>query len=90
MSLTVKQLKKFLRGYRDDAVIETPYHDDFVHIVSTEEGNMVMSTTKPIGKCNRCGSTVYETLILEECDGYVGYCPAHDEDLVEREFTRDE
>jgi len=81
--LTKKELLKILEMYNDDAVITNEQNQNFIHAVSTYDGNMILSTTKPIGYCNRTDGYVYPTVV----SGYAGFCPTTDEDLYEFEFT---
>ena len=82
---TVKQLIELLKRYNQDCYITNEQNQPFIHIVSTVDGDTILSTVKPIGLCNRTGSYVYPSVIK----GYVGFCPELDEDLYEDEFSRD-
>lgn len=83
MALTVKYLKEVLaKGWRDDAIITTQQGEDIVHISTTIDGDLILSTEKPIGTCNRTGANVYPSRIK----GYSAYCPELDEDLFKHEY----
>jgi len=85
MALTVKDLREMLNvGLRDDAIIMDIQRQDFVHIITDGDGNLMLSTSRPIGVCNRSGEYVYPSVV----EGYVGYCPETDEDLYEIEFKK--
>jgi hypothetical protein len=81
MSLTVKYLKEALIGMSDDAVVLNEQNENFVHIISSD--TFMLSTTKPIGICNRTGSYVYPSIVV----GYSAFCPELDEDLFRFEWT---
>lgn len=80
---TKKKLVELLSMYSDDAIITNEQNEDFIHIINDSKGNIILSTTKPIGHCNRSGEYVYPSIV----EGYVGYCPTIDEDLYDYEFT---
>lgn len=81
MSLTVRKLKSILQSMRDDAVITNEQNQDIVHIVADDI--LILSTTKPIGLCNRTGANVYPSIV----NGYSAFCPELDEDLYDVEWT---
>lgn len=80
---TVGKLIELLSKYPSDFVITNEQNEDFVHIVNGAD-NVILSTQKPIGICNRTGSYVYPTQVK----GYAGYCPELDEDLYKMEFEK--
>jgi hypothetical protein len=77
MSLTVGQLKQDLRLFKDDAVITNHEGGDFVHLSSTNNGGLIMSTEKPIGYCKRSGGYVF----LTEVEDYLGVSTEIDENV---------
>ena len=81
MSLTVKRLKKILKSMNNDAIIVNEQNQNFIHIIAADE--LLMSTRKPIGICNRTGEYVYPSVVK----GYSAFCPALDEDLYKMEWT---
>lgn len=87
MSLTVKELKRFLQNCPDDMEIMTEQGEQFIHTVNMNDNTLVLSKHKPIGFCNRTGCYVYPTESNSEHD-YKAYSPALDEDLFEFEFHR--
>ena len=82
MSLTVKQLKDMIKYCPDDMEVTSEQNSDFVHISNTAD-RLIISTTLPIGNCNRSGELVFPSVI----DGYTAFSPELDEDLAEWEFT---
>lgn len=84
MATTVGKLIELLSNYQKDFVITNEQNQPFIHIVNGRE-NVILSTIKPIGICNRTGGYVYPSIV----DGYVGFSPELDEDLYEHEFSRD-
>jgi hypothetical protein len=80
--ITVSQLIEFLSVYNNDAIVRTQDGEQIVNIINTNSGDVILSSVKPIGECNRCHSPVYPTTT----EGYVAYCPDHDEDLYSIEF----
>jgi len=86
MSLTKKKLIELLDAYSEDALITDEQNRSFIHIVNKTNGDIILSTTKPIGYCNRSGEYVYPSII----EGYDGFCAETDEDLYSFEFTKNE
>ena len=82
MATTVKDFIKLLSSYNQDAVITNEQLEDFIHIVSTQDGNVIISTKQPIGYCARSGGYVYPSVV----NGYIGYSPELDEDLYGHEI----
>ena len=81
---TIKDLIELLNKYPQNFVITDEQNRPFVHIINGED-NVILSTQKPIGICNRSGGYVYPSIV----EGYVGFSPDLDEDLYEFEFNRD-
>lgn len=81
--MTVKELIEMLSMYNQDQEITDEQNQPFVHIRSTSDGSTILSTTKPIGECNRTGMPVYSSVV----DGYKAFSPELDEDLYKFEFT---
>jgi hypothetical protein len=52
-------------------------------MVNGSEESVILSTTKPIGYCNRSGEYVYPSVV----EGYSAYSPELDEDLYDIEWT---
>jgi len=84
MSLTVKVLKDSLKNFRDDAIVRDIQLQDFIHLISDSDGNLLLSKHRPIGLCVRSGEYVYPS----EVDGYSAYCPELDEDLFNIEWIK--
>lgn len=82
--ITVKKLIDILSQYPQDFTIIDEQNRLFVHIINGKD-NVILTTQKPIGICNRSGGYVYPSLV----DGYVGFSPELNEDLYEWEFNRD-
>lgn len=80
---TVGKLIELLSIYPKDMVITNEQNEDFVHIVNGAD-NVILSTRKPIGYCNRSGAYVYDSNV----DGYSAYCPELDEDLYDFEWSK--
>lgn len=82
MATTVKELINLLKNYNQDEPITNEYGQDFIHIRSTNEGNTILSTQKPIGYCAKCGEKCYPS----DLSDYIGYCPECDENLYSIEI----
>lgn len=80
--MKVKELKKILEIMNDDAVITTQNLEDFVHLSTLDNGDVILSTEKPIGYCSRTGARVFPT----KTEGYTAFCPELDEDLYNIEI----
>jgi len=86
--MTIKKLIELLSKYPKHFKVVDEQNRDFIHIINDsiqDSEYLRLSTTKPIGLCNRVGSYVYPSIV----SGYIGFCPELDEDLYEFEFTRD-
>jgi hypothetical protein len=81
--LNVGELIEKLSVYPKDMVITNEQNQDFVHIVNGAN-NVILSTTSPIGYCNRTGEYVYPSVV----EGYSAFCPSLDEDLYDMEWTK--
>lgn len=82
--VSIKKLIELLSSYPENFVITDEQNRPFIHIINGGD-NVILSTQKPIGICNRSGGYVYPSLV----EGYVGFSPELDEDLYEFEFNRD-
>ena len=82
MSLTVGKLKEVIKSMRDDAIVSTEQNQDIINIVACD--TLILSTTKPIGYCNRSGSNVFPSVV----EGYSAFCPELDEDLYDMEWSK--
>lgn len=81
--MKVRELIEMLSVYNQDEEITNEQNQPFVHIRSTSDGCTILSTTRPIGECNRTGMPVYSSVV----DGYQAFSPELDEDLYKFEFT---
>lgn len=81
-NLSVSQLIVMLKKYPPNMGVTTEQNQQFVHIVNDED-RVILSTTKPIGTCNRTGTNVYPSII----SGYSAFNPELDEDLITMEWT---
>jgi len=84
MSLTVKYLIDCLKMYSENANVINHEAQDFVHISSLTNGDVILSTERPIGYCKRSGGYVFVTNV----EDYLGVVPELDEnvDLCEIEL----
>ena len=82
MSLTIGKLKEIIKSMRDDAIVSTEQNQDIVNMVACD--TLILSTTKPLGYCNRTGSNVYPSVV----EGYSAFCPELDEDLYDMEWSK--
>ena len=81
---TIKSLIQLLSSYNQNQEITDEQLRPFVHIRSLKSGQTILSTSRPIGICNRTSEKVYPSVV----HGYSAYSPELDEDLFEFEFTR--
>lgn len=81
--MTVGKLIELLSIYDNDSVITDEQKEDFVHITNLSNGDVVLSTLRPIGICNRSSGQVYPT----RTPGYKGFCTEMYEDLFGFEMT---
>ena len=81
---TIGKLIELLSDYNKDSIITNEQNQEFIHIVNKYDGSVILSTTAPIGECNRTGGYVYPSVV----SGYAGFCPELNEDLYEYEFTK--
>jgi len=56
---TVKELIDMLKIYKQDGYITNELNQDFIHIRSTDNGNTILSTVKPIAIHAETGQKVY-------------------------------
>jgi hypothetical protein len=82
---TVKELIELLSKYPQDFEVLDEQNRPFIHSINTDNDTLRISTTKPIGICNRSGGYVYPSIV----EGYEGFSPELDEDLFEFEINRD-
>jgi Zn finger protein HypA/HybF involved in hydrogenase expression len=82
--ITKKQLLTTIANSSDDAVITVLGQGDIIHIVQDE--GILLSSEKPIGICNKCGSYVYPET-NQGLEQYKGFCPKCDENMYELEFA---
>ena len=82
--ITVKQLIEALSVYNDSSIVRTQDGENIVNIINTNGGDVIVSSLKPLGECNRCNSPVYPTTT----EGYMAYCPECDEDLYSIELEQ--
>ena len=80
--MTTGQLIELLNAYPKDFVITNEQNQPFIHMTNGRD-NVILSTTKPIGYCNRSGEYVYPSVV----EGYSAYSPELDEDLYDMEWT---
>lgn len=82
---TVRKLIELLEPYakNENALITNHENADFVHICSTSQGNVILTTEKPIGYCNRSSGYVYPT----EVEDYLGVSSELDENVDLHEMT---
>lgn len=81
--MKVRELIEMLKMYNQEQEITNEQNEPFVHIRNTQDGDTILSTTKPIGECKRTGMKVYPSVV----DGYSAFSPELDEDLFGFEFT---
>lgn len=81
--LTVKDLKAFLAKFKEDAIITNEQNESIVHLRS-KGSDIIISTVRPIGECNRTGMKVYPSIV----EGYSAFCPELDEDLTAIEYLK--
>lgn len=76
---TVKELIEILTPYakNEDAKVMNHENADFVHIVNKSNGDVILTTEKPIGYCNRSSGYVYPTSV----EDYVGVSTELDENV---------
>lgn len=77
----VGKLIELLSAYPKDMIITDEQNQEFVHIVNMGE-SLILSTSRPIGYCNRSGEYVYPSMVK----GYRAFSPSLDEDLYAFEF----
>lgn len=82
---TVKKLIELLEPYakNENVLITNHENADFVHIINKNNGDVILSTKKPIAYCNRSSGYVYPT----EVEDYLGVSPELDENVYLCEVT---
>jgi len=83
MSSTVKEIRDSLAIYKDDAIITNHENQPFIHTVNKSNGDVILSTEKPIGYCNRSSGYVYPTSV----EDYLGVSAELDENVDLCEIT---
>jgi hypothetical protein len=83
--ITVEKLIEILQGYPKG--FEVIFNDNrgVVHIINCNDDKVLLSPTKPIGYCTKCGSYCYEET-NQGLEDYIGFCPSCDENLFEFEI----
>ena len=79
--MNIKDLIKKLSKYPDTMEITNEQNNEFIHIVNISD-TVILSTTKPLGDCNRTGEYVYRSKVA----GYAAFSPALDEDIFLFEY----
>lgn len=72
-----------LMSYNLDEMVTDHENQNFIHIVSRDNGGTILTTEKPIGYCNRSGGYVYPTTV----EDYVGVSTELDENVDLGEFS---
>ena len=83
---TVSKLIELLSAYNGDMSVTDFEGQEFVHISHFDNaggGNIILSTERPIGYCNRSGGYVFPTLV----EDYLGVVPQIDENVDLGEIT---
>ena len=80
--MKAKKLIEILSGYPAKFDIKNQFGEDIIHIVNRDD-EIILSSTKPIGICPRCGDYTYPSMNPE----YRGFCPSCDEDFYAFEIT---
>ena len=85
--MTVKELIDKLKTYPKDAEVMSADNTEIVY-VSGDEDTVIVSSTLPIGKCNKCGGQVFSELNNELLKQYTGFCPSCDENVFSFEISK--
>lgn len=72
-----------LLSYNLDKMVTDHENQNFIHIVSRDNGGTILTTEKPIGYCNRSSGYVYPTTV----EDYVGVSTELDENVDFGEFS---
>lgn len=80
---TVGELIEILSDYNKDAYISNQELAEFVHISNLSNGQVILSTEKPIGYCNRSGGYAF----LTDVEDYLAVVPELDENVDFSEIT---
>lgn len=81
---TIAKLIELLSKYPQHFEVMDEQNRPFIHIINGDD-TLRLSTVQPIGICNRSGGYVYPSIV----EGYVGFSPELDEDLMSFEFDTD-
>lgn len=79
---TVGKLIALLSIYPETMEVVDEQNNPFIHVMNTSNNTVRLSTTQPIGICNRSGGYVYPSKV----NNYDGYSPDIDEDLYDFEY----
>lgn len=80
---TVGKLIEILSSYNKDAYISNQELEEFVHISHLTNGQVIISTERPIGYCNRSGGYAF----LTDVEDYLAVVPELDENVDFSEIT---
>ncbi len=83
MSLQVKQLLEDLKHCNPNSIIKLSNGSNIIHCYCSDI--IILSDSKPIGDCDKCGNPIYEE---EELKEYKGICPTCDENKYEFEINK--
>jgi Zn finger protein HypA/HybF involved in hydrogenase expression len=81
--ITKKQLIDFIKNSSDEAIVTIFGQGEIIYII--QDSNILLSSQKPIGYCNKCGEYVYEET-TQGLEQYKGYCPNCNENLYKSEI----
>lgn len=81
---TIAKLIELLSKYPQHFEVIDEQNRPFIHIINGDD-TLRLSAVQPIGLCNRSGGYVYPSIV----EGYTGFSPELNEDLIEFEFNRD-
>ena len=86
-SHSVGEIVKILQEYPKDMILIDSTGRSFIHIINIENHRLLISTTKPICYCNKCGNYGYkeESKLIKD---YYAYCPTCDENLYKIETSK--
>lgn len=73
----VKEIIEILSKYKDDAILTDHENQPFIHVINKSNGDVILSTEKPIGYCDRSSGYVYPTTV----EDYIGVSPELDENV---------
>lgn len=72
-----------LLSYNLDKRVTDHENQEYIHVVSRDDGGTILTTEKPIGYCNRSSGYVYPTTV----EDYVGVSTELDENVDFGEFS---